>query len=770
MMINSRKSRSSTRSNHRRTIGYMTNGIYGQGGKGGFHFSLWKGIQETAKAHDVNVVSFIGGSFRISPSYQYEYQRNNVFDLISSESIDGLIISSTTLNSAISLTELSRYYSHFSPHPIVSIGIQLENFPSLFVDNRTGAREIVNHLIETHGYRRIAYIRGPEENEDAAVRYQAYLDSLREHGIPIDPDLILRGDFIRSSGESAAYRLLDENKTGFDAVVAANDNMALGVISALRSRGVVVPDQVAVVGFDDIPDAIMSFPSLTTVRQPIYELGEKVVELLLVSLNGGEMPPYETLPTRVAIRNSCGCSMQAAPTRTSKTVIAQETQKDSGPKRKTTLKKMVDALGCTIGQRVQAALQAGQLLDAISKAVEPGSQFDRSLNNLALTMNAVMEKGPLLPWHRAIFIVSQSRWPAIDCIKWQAIWQLTSEIAWFSQSFERLQEHYQDEEQSELVRGISQALVTTFNLPELMETIWRLLPRLGIEGCWISLYDQPGTSSQMARLKLAYDRTGKIDLPEEGRLYPARWLLPKDMMNFDRSFEVYVNSLYYGDTIFGFVIFLMDEIDQKILDMIASQISTALQGTKVVDDLQRMEAEFHRQANTDPLTGIYNRRMLYTLGEPAFELARRHTLPLSVAMIDIDNFKRVNDQFGHAVGDQVLCSLSRFIQTHIRGADIFGRFGGEEFVIVLPETSSEGAVFFVDRLRKSIQEHPFGIGELPIGLTISVGLSTLIHNQDQIIDNLIDKADKALYQAKQAGKNQVAIFGETHHTSIGHAT
>ena len=196
-MTMEKPSGTSIKNHQRRTIGYMTNGIYGGGGKGGYHFSLWKGIQETAKAHNVNVVCFIGGTFRISTSYKYEYQRNNVFDLISSDHLDGLIISSATLTAAISMHEFKRYYSNLDQRPIVSIGIQLENYPSLFVDNRGGAREVVDHLIETHAYRRIAFICGPDENVEAGIRYQAYLDSLEAHGIPFDSELVIMGDFNR---------------------------------------------------------------------------------------------------------------------------------------------------------------------------------------------------------------------------------------------------------------------------------------------------------------------------------------------------------------------------------------------------------------------------------------------------------------------------------------------------------------------------------------------------------------------------------------------
>lgn len=329
-------------------------------------------------------------------------------------------------------------------------------------------------------------------------------------------------------------------------------------------------------------------------------------------------------------------------------------------------------------------------------------------------------------------------------------------MAWYSQSYHRLRELYSEDVQVEHFRRVSQSLATTFNLSELMQTAWRLLPELGIKGCWISLFDDPAKDRQRVRLKLAYDQNGRIDLPETGPEFPANQLLPKDFLNLDRPFEVIVNSLYFGDTIFGFVIFEMDTPDERITDMITTQIGTALQGTKVVDELQRMQAEFRRQANTDPLTGIYNRRMLYTLAEPAFQLARRHSLPLSVAMIDLDNFKHVNDQYGHAVGDHVLRALSQFVQTQIRVTDIFGRFGGEEFLLILPQTSVQGAILLVERIRKSIEEHIFKIGELEVPVTISAGVATLAHRQDQLIDHLIDKADQALYQAKADGKNCIS--------------
>jgi diguanylate cyclase (GGDEF)-like protein len=288
-----------------------------------------------------------------------------------------------------------------------------------------------------------------------------------------------------------------------------------------------------------------------------------------------------------------------------------------------------------------------------------------------------------------------------------------------------------------------------------MDTAWRTLPLLGMRGCWIALFDETGGDKQRVRLRLAYDQDGRTDLSDQGRIFPVDMLLPDEILGANRTFDLIVNSLYFGDTFFGYIIFEIDQPDQKIIEMITSQVGTALQGAKVVNEIQNMQIEFRRQANTDPLTEIYNRRALYTLAEPCFQLARRHNLPFSVAMIDLDNFKRVNDVYGHSVGDQLLHDLSAFIKAQIRGSDIFGRFGGEEFLLILPQTPLDRAIFLIERIRKSIDEHCFDIGLQKIPLTISAGVAALDPEQDHLIDQLINNADRALYRAKGSGKNCV---------------
>ena len=170
------------------------------------------------------------------------------------------------------------------------------------------------------------------------------------------------------------------------------------------------------------------------------------------------------------------------------------------------------------------------------------------------------------------------------------------------------------------------------------------------------------------------------------------------------------------------------------------------------------EEELQRYATTDFLTGIYNRRHTFFLAERAFAQAKRYQRDLSVLMVDVDHFKKVNDLYGHAVGDQVLRGVAQSFVSHMRTTDILGRYGGEEFLVVMPETTLEQACHVADRLLNhlrtlSIQTET---GEIPI--SISLGVAMMIPEHAPTFYRLIDQADQALYAAKQAGRNQFAVF------------
>ncbi|GMU39880.1 MAG: hypothetical protein AMXMBFR23_07460 [Chloroflexota bacterium] len=182
--------------------------------------------------------------------------------------------------------------------------------------------------------------------------------------------------------------------------------------------------------------------------------------------------------------------------------------------------------------------------------------------------------------------------------------------------------------------------------------------------------------------------------------------------------------------------------------------------------LREVSAELDRLARTDPLTGILNRRAFFDLLGLEFRRSKRYSRHLSVLMLDLDNFKRVNDQWGHPFGDYVLQATAHVIAANVRESDILGRYGGEEFALALPETARDQAVVVGEKLRQALEAFEFRSDGLPsadgppLKMTISIGVSAMPVEVDQDEFELIHRADRALYEAKRSGKNQVVFFGQ----------
>ena len=206
--------------------------------------------------------------------------------------------------------QLAHLLGRYEDLPMVSIGIPVAGLPHVLVDNESGLREVIHHLITVHGKKKIAFIRGPLGNEEAGQRFRVYREVLAAHDLPIDERCIVEGGFHTPSGRLAAEELLRRGAE-FDAVVSANDEMAIGAIETFEARGFRVPRRIAVVGFDDTDMAKFTSPALTTVRQPLYQLGRKATELLLARLEGREGKNGIILSTEPVIRESCGCSARS---------------------------------------------------------------------------------------------------------------------------------------------------------------------------------------------------------------------------------------------------------------------------------------------------------------------------------------------------------------------------------------------------------------------------------------------------------------------------
>jgi diguanylate cyclase (GGDEF)-like protein len=189
--------------------------------------------------------------------------------------------------------------------------------------------------------------------------------------------------------------------------------------------------------------------------------------------------------------------------------------------------------------------------------------------------------------------------------------------------------------------------------------------------------------------------------------------------------------------------------DLPIMTIFAKQIGVSLERARLFQEVQSL-------ALTDPLTGLHNRRSIFELGRVEFKRAERMNRPFSCMMLDLDHFKKINDNYGHHVGDQILQEFANRCKDSVREVDVVGRYGGEELIIIMPETDIIAALLVAERLRAAVCENPVQISDQKLCITVSIGVAQKDENTFQL-ETLVARADQAMYIAKHKGRNRVAI-------------
>jgi LacI family transcriptional regulator len=255
-----------------------------------FFALLIQGVSTSCNALDYSVMLWLA---------EPDYERRMITKILYNGLADGVIVASMLMDDTIvdSLRQNKLPFMLIGRHPTY------DRLSYLDVDNRGGACQAVLHLLRL-GRRRVATITGPQNMIAGANRYQGYLDALRDRGIPANPELVVEGDFTDVGGYACMQRLLPYKP---DAVFAASDTMAMAAIQVIQEHGLRVPDDIAVIGFDDIPQASRFRPALTTVRQPITRMGAVAAETLIDMIEtGSTLPRQMVLHAELVIRESCG--------------------------------------------------------------------------------------------------------------------------------------------------------------------------------------------------------------------------------------------------------------------------------------------------------------------------------------------------------------------------------------------------------------------------------------------------------------------------------
>lgn len=592
----------------RPTIGFLSANIHV-----GASRALWRGVLDAAATGHTNLICFPGG--RLRANEQFEAERNSLYNLVDPAHLDGLVSWTSALAGIAPPEEIITFHQRYRPLPTVSLAYPLGHGRLVSIDGYQGMRALIFHLVDVHTYNRIALIRAPTNHPYAQERYHAFLDALKEKGLTPDPTLISPA-VNWEQGAEAMRVLLDERGlrpgVDFQAVVAASDLLAIGALSLMTERGIRVPSDVAVVGFNDIEEGRLVRPPLTSVSLPFYEQGRRAVEILLATLRGEATPDHLKLDSQLLVRQSCGCPSwsvrlaAAAPNSTPPPDLKTAQQHAQA--------QLVEQIARVISNRGVASTWAKQLLDSFIAEIRGRGQetgLSKNVGQFQTTLNGMLQHGVLdgdetAAWQTAISVLRRELLPALTpAMQHQAEDLFGQARVVIGEAVQRAQiaRQLQAEQQNRVLRDIGEALITAFDVAKLADVLTERLPDLGIASCYLALYDDP--ELMWSRLVLAYDERGRAELPPQGLRYPSRQVVPPDLLP-PRRFSLLVEPLHFQTEPLGFVVFEVGPHDGDIYEVLRGHISSALKGTLLFQQAHeaRLAAERADQIKTRLLANV----------------------------------------------------------------------------------------------------------------------------------------------------------------------
>ena len=714
--------------------------------------SVLVGIQSAARIKECHLL-LAWGLGRVNESSYYTawpmVSPDSDFVPVGPWNTDGLIVFAPLHHEARSLY-LQGLRNQGYPVLFIATG---EGDPMVSVDNEAGIRQAVAHLVD-HGHRDIAFLAGdPNDKGDSESRLRAYRLAVADRGLGTDPRLVAQGWHSFSGGYDATREIIDSG-VKFTALVASDDISAVGAMQAIRDVGRQIPRDIAIIGFDDQPDAIAQVPPLASIHVPLTEIGQQALVLMLDHLTGQNRLESVRIPTRLVPRQSCGCMphvilsagdgkprTQASPSRfrANASIINRVEQQIVDEM----LAILPSALRFPNGERIQSLCT--NLVKAFYMSLNDDSSTHFQVALMELLQELEVADDNIDPWQDIIstlrremtrlpvsWVQSRTRSLAEDL--------LHQARAAISESAQRLDHRHQyqqeiaDQSLSELTARLS-AILDERQAVEILETH---LADVGIRHARVALFESEGDDPVAWSTMLNYHLEATHQRFVSREFPPPTFYPPNELLNLA------LVPLVFQDEPLGYVAFDADNLGSCAI--IARQLAATFKAS-------RLHAQVLELSLTDALTGVHNRRYFDLFLSNEVDRSRRFGRDLAIIILDIDYFKKYNDTFGHPAGDKALQFVVLCLQKGRRTADVVARIGGEEFALILPETEAIGALEVAERIRAAMT----GSSDLRNPLTLSMGIS-ILHGTDIEANVLVQQADLALYDAKRTGRNRICVF------------
>ena len=752
-----------------------------------FSCQACKGAELAAKALDANLFIFpghyIGKPDSKYADKKYEYQYNSVFSLPSERNVDIIYILQGTICSRADAETQKAFLESLPKVPIVCLFSSFEGYHSVTFDNESGLSQVIKHLIEKHGARKIGYVSGPVTNRDAQERLAVYKKVLAEYGIPVEEDLIVYGDFTANSSD-VVNELLDKNSKP-DAIVFANDNMATGGYRVLYDRGLLPGKDILVTGFDDDDFSVSLKPPLTTVEASSASLTYKAVLNAENYIKGQELSDMD-VDTHLVQRSSCGClglDVEEMCNRLNMKGIETGVYNfmDTTEEYLFGLYSDDEPL-VMIKSRLRAFFEAyiafANTKDVESEIANINKAFAHLLHTDILVYTTPEKFFNVLQsmQHEAAIMIDTDHEDGLMNETFSDFYRLMS-YSGLSRVSDR------NNESGRLSRMVNQQTGDIFlmssdaDIP--YEQLLGGLYSVGFKKSFLYLFQRGinNTADKMLKcpksilLKAMSDSNGIRAMSDEQQLLRTELLFTNEFAESDNRRTMVVFPLFVGADLYGMLVNELEASYLSDVSTIAFQLSVTLKSLIMIEEqnkakqnLQNSLERFIRDntkldeiSKQDELTGLYNRRGFLAKVEKVLTDPLNEGKVSVVCYADMDNLKMINDKYGHDDGDYALKTIANILRECFRGADIVGRMGGDEFVAMAVIGSDCDIDSIKARIEKVTKSHNELSGK-PYPIEMSTGVHKFVCSPDVDIYAELEVADGLLYQEKQEKKAKYGSY------------
>ncbi len=767
--------------NKKPNIGFLINQFFHT-----YQSMLWKFSVEVCREKNANLLFFLTRTL-LSP-YPGEISYNSIYQLAKNKRLDCIVLGNVVLN-FLNSEEVKELIEELSPIPIITFGTKLEGIPTVIVDGRYGITQAVGHLYNIHKCRNIAFIKGPDDLYESEERLKGYIEGLNKVNLSFEPEYIGHGDFSRKSGFDAAFNLIEKKGLKPDAIICSNDEMAIGVIDFLEEKNISVPEDIKLIGFDNVEESKFSNPPLTTIEQPLRKQLEIVIESAINLINKEKIPEILTLPATLIVRESCGCISEDTARENHfldyhkiKSLYSLKMTGDYWKFQPDTFGLFHDEMTKRswmedVKTRMEEELELRVLANFNLFTKEVAKIFYK------YTEEAIARRIDFRFIYSFLMDYLHKKKEADESIK--AI--IDRAIAIIEKIYSETEKRVllniivEQREKRLFLEMIGQEISSAFNKKRLVELLKRFLPSLGIKKCFLCLYQ--GNVEWNGKLKWVIPEKAKIllDFREgdisvcENKFITKEEFLPEDFFKGE-SFNGAVLPLFFENSHFGYMVFSPLSEDEILFETLQRQISNAINGALLIEsirlggkrlknalkELKKYQKRLEELATIDELTGLYNRRGFLNFANRLLELSKRKQRTFVLFFFDLDWLKEINDNFGHKEGDEAIIAAANIIKKSFRQTDVIARIGGDEIAVLAIDCTMKEVRNIKERLIKNLEEYNQKSNK-PYIISLSYGIAPYISNTFSTLDDLIREADKNLYEKKLENKSRmVSVFKSLH--------